>query len=64
MAGSLVGKRSSRILIYGATVLALIQPLIPGAAAQRFFQVLGVDFAATSLLCSAYMVKQWSGRIL
>jgi Glycosyltransferase family 87 len=53
-----------RILIYMATVLALIQPLIPGSAAQRLLQVLGLDFAAASLLCSAYIVKQWSARIL
>ena len=55
---------SPRILIYIATGLALIQPLIPGSAAQRLLQVLGFDFAAALLLCSAYIVKQWSGRIL
>jgi hypothetical protein len=66
-AGSLLKKdlgHAPRILIYMATVLALIQPLIPGAAAQRLLQVLGFDFVAASLLCSAYIVKQWSGRIL
>ena len=67
MAGSLVNRsadRGPRILLYMATVLALIQPLIPGSAAQRLLQVLGLDFAAALLLCSAYFVKQWSGRIL
>ena len=59
MAGLLMTKPRLRILIYAATVLALIQPLIPGAPAQRLLQVLGVDFAATTLLCSAYIVKQW-----
>jgi len=67
LAGSLMAKPSPRILIYAATVLALIQPLISGAAAQRLFQVLGLDFAATALLCSAFIypiVKVRSGRIL
>jgi hypothetical protein len=31
----------------------LIQPLAQGAAAQRFLQVLGMDFAATALLAIA-----------
>jgi hypothetical protein len=42
-----------RILIYCATVLVLIQPLAPGAGAQRLLQVLGMDFAATLLLTLA-----------
>jgi hypothetical protein len=67
MVGSLMRRDlgpGPRVLIYMATVLALIQPLIPGSAAQRLLQVLGVDFAAASLLCSAYILKQWSWRIL
>jgi hypothetical protein len=67
MAGFLVEKPQARILIYMATVLVLVQPLIPGAAAQRLLQVLGTDFAAAALLCSAYIypiVKTRSGRIL
>jgi hypothetical protein len=64
MVGSLAGNRLQRILICAATILALIQPLVPGATAQRLLQVLGIDFAAATLLCSAYIVKQWSGRIL
>ena len=63
-AGSVTTRPSSRILIYIAVVLALIQPLVPGSAAQRLLQVLGLDFAVAMLLCSAYMVKQWSGRTL
>jgi molybdopterin-guanine dinucleotide biosynthesis protein len=31
---------------------------------QQKRKVLGFDFAAALLLCSAYIVKQWSGRIL
>jgi hypothetical protein len=56
MVGFLAARPSLRLLIYMATVLAIIQPLIPGAAVQRMFQVLGTDFAATALLCSAYIV--------
>jgi hypothetical protein len=57
-AGSLMSRPALRILIYMATVLALVQPLIPGSNAQRLLQVLGMDFAAAALLCSAYIVKQ------
>jgi uncharacterized membrane protein YhiD involved in acid resistance len=39
--------------MYSATVLVLIQPLAPGATAQRFLQVLGLDFAAAMLLTIA-----------
>ena len=66
-AGSLMSppaRPALRILIYTATVLALVQPLIPGSNAQRLSQVLGLDFVAASLLCSAYIVKRSSGRIL
>ena len=62
-----MAKPGPRILICVATALALIQPLIPGAAAQRLFQVLGLDFAAAALLCAAFIypiVKVRSGRIL
>jgi hypothetical protein len=46
-------KPPRRILIYVATALVLIQPLAPGAPAQRLFQVLGLDFFATVLLAAA-----------
>ena len=35
-------------------MLVLIQPLTPGADAQRLLQVLGMDFAAVSLLAAAF----------
>jgi hypothetical protein len=50
LAADLMHNRTIRILIYCATVLVLIQPLAPGATAQRFLQVLGMDFFATLLL--------------
>jgi hypothetical protein len=31
-------------------VLVLVQPLAPGSAAQRLLQVIGLDFAATSVM--------------
>jgi len=55
-------KPALRILIYTATLLALVQPLIPGSNAQRLMQVLGMDFAAATLLCSAYIVKQFESN--
>ncbi len=45
-----------RILIYGATVLSLIQPLTPGSNAQRLLQVLGMDFAAAVFLSAAVAI--------
>ena len=55
-------KPALRILIYTATLLALVQPLIPGSNAQRLMQVLGMDFVAATLLCSAYIVKQFESN--
>jgi hypothetical protein len=39
-----------RFLLYGAAILALVQPLTPGANTQRLLQVLGLDFVAAALL--------------
>ncbi len=39
-----------RAAVYLAIVIALLQPLIPGSAAQREMQVLGFDFAATVMV--------------
>jgi len=50
---SLTKKASPRAILYCAAVLVLVQPLVPGAGAQRLLQVLGLDFAATVLLTSA-----------
>jgi hypothetical protein len=36
--------RSSRWLLTGATAVATLQPLVPGATSQRLMQVLGIDF--------------------
>jgi len=44
-----------RMIVYAATVLALIQPLVPGASPQRLLQTLGVDFVVTALLTSAML---------
>ena len=52
-AAGVLQTRRSRILICGAAVLILVQPLAPGASAQRYLQVLGLDFAATLLLTIA-----------
>ena len=52
-AAGLMNNRPIRVLMYSATVLVLIQPLAPGATAQRLLQVLGLDFAATVLLTIA-----------
>jgi alpha-1,2-mannosyltransferase len=49
-------KRPFDILLYIATALILIQPLTPGASAQRFLQVLGFDFVATLLVTVALTV--------
>jgi Glycosyltransferase family 87 len=55
VAGRLYGRNPVRILLYAASALALVQPLIIGSAAQRLLQVLGFDFLATALL-AAFLV--------
>src|SRR5207237_10483715 len=37
-------KAPYRTVLYLATILVLIQPVTPGADAQRFLQILGLDF--------------------
>jgi hypothetical protein len=61
-ASGLVSKRGYRTLLYSATILVLIQPLTPGAGAQRFLQVLGLDFAAATLLTAALAAACWQSR--
>jgi hypothetical protein len=72
MAAFLMTKPLLRTLIYAAVVCVLVQPLAPGATAQRLLQVLGADFYATLFLtgaiflaCIRYpIVETRSGRIL
>jgi hypothetical protein len=47
-------KARGRLLLYSAAILALVQPLTPGANAQRFLQVLGLDFAAAALITAVF----------
>ena len=61
-ASGFVSKRGFRTLLYSATILVLIQPLTPGASAQRFLQVLGLDFAAATLLTAALAAACWQSR--
>jgi hypothetical protein len=56
-AAGLIKKPAIRVLTYGAIIFVLIQPLAPGASAQRFFQVLGMDFFATLLLAIGLAVE-------
>jgi hypothetical protein len=56
VAAGLVKNPRVRIFIYSAIVLVLIQPLAPGANAQRLLQVLGLDFIAALLLTLAVVV--------
>jgi hypothetical protein len=52
VAGRMTKEGKARMLLYAAAGIAVIQPLINGAAAQRLMQVLGVDFLATALLAA------------
>ena len=47
-----------RILIFSGTILALVQPIAPGAGTQRLLQVLGLDFAAVSLLTAGIFMAR------
>ena len=51
-----------RIFVWIAAVLALVQPLAPGASAQRLLQVLGLDFAAATLLTTTIFVGYAANR--
>jgi hypothetical protein len=48
-----------RALMVAAIVLVLIQPLAPGANSQRLLQVLGLDFMASTLMCSVLVWSVW-----
>jgi hypothetical protein len=52
IAGRMAKEGNARVLLYVAAVVAFVQPLINGSAAQRLMQVLGVDFLATALLAA------------
>jgi hypothetical protein len=47
----------TRAALYAAMSLMVLKPLIPDRNAQRFLQVLGVDFVATSLLAAGLIGK-------
>jgi hypothetical protein len=51
-----------RRLIYAAATLALVQPLVSGAGAQRFLQVLGFDFAVVLLLAVALWLAGFQSK--
>jgi len=53
VAAGLMTRPRIRILLYGATIFGLVQPVVQGASAQRLVQVLGLDFAATLSLTIA-----------
>jgi glycosyl transferase family 87 len=53
---SLMKRPAIRTLLYCATALVVIQPLAQGAGTQRLLQVLGVDFAATTILAVAFCI--------
>jgi hypothetical protein len=50
-------KPRRQYLLYAAAVLALVQPLTPGANSQRFLQVLGLDFVAAALLTVMFAAR-------
>jgi hypothetical protein len=50
VAGRLVEKSRVRVMLYAATAVAFVQPLVNGATAQRLLQALGFDFLVTALL--------------
>jgi hypothetical protein len=48
-----------RGILYLAAGLAVVQPLISGAAAQRLMQVLGFDFLVTALVAAFLTIVLW-----
>ena len=57
VAARLVEGNRARILLLAAALIAVIQPLVYGAAAQRLLQVLGLDFLVTALLAAFLVVS-------
>jgi hypothetical protein len=59
--------RSSCWLLTGATAVATLQPLVPGATSQRLMQVLGIDFLGAliplTVALLASMVSFKSGAV-
>ncbi len=56
-----------RAFFYAAAILALVQPLAPGAGVQRYLQALGLDFFSAVLLIGPVALlhaRTLSGRIL
>ena len=55
--------RSSRWLLTGATAVAILQPLVPGATSQRLMQALGIDFLGVLIpLTVAFLASNVSFR--
>ncbi|PYU28285.1 MAG: hypothetical protein DMG32_03160 [Acidobacteria bacterium] len=52
----------SKLLICAAVAVEAVEPLIPGAKAQRLFQVLGVDFWATCILTAGLLIAWMEWR--
>jgi len=52
----------SKMLIRAAVAIEGIEPLVPGAKAQRLFQVLGVDFWAVCILTAGLMMAWMEWR--
>lgn len=51
--------RWKRGVLFAAAGLAVVQPLVSGAAAQRLMQVLGFDFLVTALLAAFLTIILW-----
>jgi hypothetical protein len=60
VAARLAESNRMRGLLYAATAITVVQPLVKGAAAQRLMQVLGFDFLATALLAAFIVVSMLS----
>jgi len=55
--------RSSRWLLTGATAVAILQRLVPGATSQRLMQALGIDFLGVLIpLTAAFLASNVSFR--
>jgi hypothetical protein len=57
VAGRLAEKSRARGMLYAATAVAFVQPLVYGATAQRLLQALGFDFLVTALLAVFLVVS-------
>jgi hypothetical protein len=64
VAGRLVLEGKGKAILFAAVLLAVGQPLVPGASSQRLMQVIGVDFIVSILIVTVFLYSYRHGARL